>query len=105
LRALAPASRARTEAGIAALLLERERLSAALDDMAGVRRVYPSQGNFLLVRFDRAEAAYRNLLDAGIVVRDMRAFPQLADALRISIGMPEQNRGVIAALRSLAEAA
>ena len=75
------------------------------DGMAGVRRVYPSRGNFLLVRFDRAEAAYRNLLDAGIVLRDMRAFAQLGDALRISIGMPEQNRGVVAALRSLAEAA
>jgi histidinol-phosphate aminotransferase len=105
LRALVPASRASTEAAVAAVRSERERLSAALDGMAGVRRVYPSQGNFLLVRFDRVEAAYRNLLDAGIVVRDMRALPQLGDALRISIGMPEQNRRVIAALRSLAEAA
>ena len=105
LLALAPASRARTAAGIAEVRRERGRLSAALDGIAGVRRVYPSQGNFLLVRFDRVEAAYRNLLDAGIVVRDMRALPQLGDALRISIGMPEQNIGVVAALRSLAEAA
>ena len=105
LRALAPAARLRTEAGIAEVRGERERLCAALAGMAGVRRVYPSQGNFLLVRFEHAEAAYRNLFDTGIVVRDMRAFPQLGDALRISIGTPEQNTRVIAALQSLAKAA
>ena len=59
---------------------------------AGVRRVYPSQANFLLVRFDRCRRrAFAALLAAGVVVRDMRAAPQLGDALRISIGTPEQN--------------
>jgi histidinol-phosphate aminotransferase len=105
LHALAPASRERTEAGIADVRCERGGLLAMLGGMAGVRRVYPSQANFLLVRFDQAESAYGGLLAAGIVVRDMRAFPQLADALRISIGTPEQNMRVIAALQSLAEAA
>ena len=105
LRALAPAARARTEAGIAEVCRERERLCAALGGIAGVGRVYPSQGNFLLVRFDRPEVAYRKLLAAGIVVRDMRALPQLDDALRISIGTPAQNTQVIEAMQSLAEAA
>jgi histidinol-phosphate aminotransferase len=105
LRALEPAARLYTDAGVAGTCRERERMCVALDGMAGVRRVYPSQANFLLVRFDQAESAYRTLLEAGIVVRDMRALPQLADALRISIGMPAQNTRVIAALQSLADAA
>ncbi len=105
LRALAPAARIRTETGIAEVHRERERLRAALNGMACVRRVYPSQANFLLVRLDDAEAAYHELLAAGIVVRDMRATPQLADALRISIGTPAHNTRVIAVLQSLAEAA
>jgi histidinol-phosphate aminotransferase len=105
LRALAPAARIRTEAGIAEVRRERERLRAALERLVCVRRVYPSQANFLLVRFDYAEAAYRELLAAGIVVRDMRATPQLADALRISIGMPAQNTRLIDVLQSLVEAA
>ena len=64
----------------------------------GVRRVYPSQGNYLLVRFEDAERALARLLAAGVVVRDMRASPQLGDALRISIGKAEENDAVLAAL-------
>lgn len=77
---------------------ERVRLRDALAALPGVSRVYPSQGNYLLVRFRDAEAAFRSLLAAGVVVRDQRAAPQLGDALRISIGTPEQNDRVIAAL-------
>lgn len=78
---------------------ERERLRGELEGAPGVRRVYPSQGNFLLVRFEDAEAAWQRLLAAGVVVRDMRAAPQLADALRITIGSPAENDAVLAALR------
>jgi histidinol-phosphate aminotransferase len=45
------------------------------------------------------------LLAAGVVVRDQRAAPQLGDALRITIGSPEQNDRVIQALRRIEVAA
>ncbi len=83
----------------------RARLAAALAALPAVRRVYPSQGNFLLVRFGDADAALATLAAAGIVVRDQRAQPQLGDALRISIGTPAQNDRVLAALTSLQAAA
>ena len=84
---------------------QRERLQRQLQTLPGVRRVYPSQANFLLVRFDDAQAAFGQLLAAGVVVRDMRAAPQLSDALRISLGTPEQNAAVIDALSRVREAA
>ena len=71
----------------------------------GVRRVYASQGNFLLVRFADAQAAFEALLAAGVVVRDQRAAPQLGDALRISLGTPEQNDRVLQALAAAGRAA
>ncbi|MHB8679533.1 MAG: histidinol-phosphate transaminase [Rudaea sp.] len=77
---------------------EREALRPKLHACSGVRRVYPSQGNFLLVRFDDAAAAFASLLASGVVVREQRDVPQLGDALRISIGSPGQNRRVFAAL-------
>ncbi len=77
---------------------ERAKLARALECVAGVGRVYPSQGNFLLVRFEDAEAAFQRLLRAGVVVRDMRSQPQLGDALRITVGTPEQNLRVLEAL-------
>lgn len=98
LAGLAPAALAQTRERIKQIRAERERLSAALEILPGVRRVYPSQGNFLLVRFEDAQRAFDRLLAAGVVVRDQRAALQLHDALRISIGSPEENEAVIAAL-------
>lgn len=98
LAALTPAALAITWQRVAQVIAERERLLAVLPSCPGVRRVYPSQGNYLLVRFADAEAAFSCLLDAGIMVRDMRAQPQLGDALRISVGSPAENDRVLAAL-------
>ena len=50
--------------------------------------MYASDANFLLVRFNDAEAAFQALLHAGVVVRDQRAAPQLHDALRSSRNLP-----------------
>lgn len=104
-RALAADACAATAKRVAITRAERERLASALSGMPGVRRVYPSSANFLLVRFDDPDAAYARLLAAGIVVRDMRHAPGLADALRISLGSPEQNDAVLAALGAMEAAA
>ncbi len=105
LAALQPAALARTGERIAQICGERERLATALKALPGVRRVYPSQGNFLLARFHDAQAAFDGLLRAGVVVRDQRAAPCLHDALRISIGAPDENDAVISALTKATEIA
>ncbi|MGH8032826.1 MAG: histidinol-phosphate transaminase [Luteimonas sp.] len=99
LAALAPDALAVTRTHVAVLRGERARVAAALAWVSGVRRVYPSQGNFVLVRFDDASRAFATLLAAGVVVRDQRAAPQLHDALRITIGTPDDNDRMLAALR------
>ncbi|MFT4197275.1 MAG: histidinol-phosphate transaminase [Pseudoxanthomonas sp.] len=104
-QALQPAALARTAEVVAQTVAERERMRAALAALPGVRRVYRSDANFLLLRLVDADAAFRRLLAAGVVVRDQRAAPQLGDALRISIGSPAENERVLAALRAQAEAA
>jgi histidinol-phosphate aminotransferase len=67
-----------------------------------VRQVLPSWTNFLAVRFDDAGAVYQRLLAAGIVVRDTRRYPNLGDALRITIGTSAENDKVLAVLRNAA---
>lgn len=103
--ALTPAAVETTARRVEQVRSERARMFAALGTLPGVRKVYPSQGNFLLVRFVDAEQAFQALLAAGVVVRDQRAAPQLGDALRITIGSPEQNERVLGALRAKQEAA
>ncbi|MBB6186732.1 histidinol-phosphate transaminase [Rhodanobacter sp. MP7CTX1] len=78
---------------------QRALMHDALCRLPGVREVLPSQANFLAVRFDDAGIIYRRLLAAGIVVRDVRRYPNLDDALRITIGTPAENARVLAVLQ------
>jgi histidinol-phosphate aminotransferase len=83
---------------IAIVRAQRNMMHTALARLPGVREVLPSQANFLAVRFEDAGAVYQKLLAAGIVVRDVRRYPHLGDALRITIGTPEENALVLAVL-------
>ena len=99
LLALSESGRAESKERVATLLRERQRLSKELGCLKSVTAVYASESNFVLARFADPEAAFQSLLTAGVVVRDMRAMPQLNDALRISVGTPEENAVVIEALK------
>jgi histidinol-phosphate aminotransferase len=78
---------------------QRKLIGELLSRLPGVREVLPSQANFLTVRFEDADDAGRRLEAAGIVVRDVRRHPRLGDALRITLGTPEENARVIGALK------
>jgi histidinol-phosphate aminotransferase len=99
LAALADAPAAESTRRCRSIIEERQTVLQKLAEMPGTRQIYASEGNYLLVRFDDAQATFERLLAAGVVVRDMRAMPQLEDALRISIGTPEENRMLLAALK------
>jgi histidinol-phosphate aminotransferase len=74
----------------------RERLQAALATVRGVRRVWPSVANFLLVDVDDAESVLRAARDARLLIRDMRTVSP--HSLRISVGTPAQNDRLIRSL-------
>jgi histidinol-phosphate aminotransferase len=78
---------------VAQVRAERERLRAALANARGVRRVWPSVANFLLVDVDDAEAVLRAARDARLLIRDMRSVSP--HSVRISVGTPEQNDRLI----------
>ena len=75
---------------------ERERIRAALATARGVRKVWPSVANFLLVDFDVAEAALEAARRAKLLIRDMRSVSP--HSLRISVGTHEQNDRLIRSL-------
>jgi len=101
LAGLSEATLDHTRTRITIIQRERERLHLALSSCPHVRRVYPSDANFLLVRFTHAQTVFDGLIKAGIIIRDQRAAPQLHDALRITIGTPEQNDWVLEVLGTL----
>lgn len=98
LAALSDPALARTRARIEQIVSERERLAERLAAHPLIRRVLPSSANFLCLRCVDAAALYAHLLGRGIVVRSLARYPGLADALRLSIGTPEENAAVLTAL-------
>lgn len=80
------------------LVAERGRLAAALEKTPGVQRVYPSDANFLLVRFDDPESVFKMLMENGVIVRNRNTTPGCEGCLRITVGTPEENSRVISLL-------
>jgi histidinol-phosphate aminotransferase len=99
LAALSPAALAVTAERVRALVAERRRLAAGLSGLPGVRKVWPSAANFLLVDFDDAGTALGRLHAARLLVRDFRGHHGLGESLRLTVGTPAQNDLL---LRSLA---
>ncbi|MDE2156821.1 MAG: histidinol-phosphate transaminase [Xanthomonadaceae bacterium] len=102
LAVLSPAGRAAARGHLAIVRAQRGSMREAMLRLPGVRAVLPSQANFLAVRFADATTAYQRLLAAGIVVRDVRRYPKLGDALRITIGTPDENNRVLDVLKEAA---
>ncbi|MBT8219169.1 MAG: histidinol-phosphate transaminase [Bacteroidia bacterium] len=70
---------------------ERERVAESLLSMELVRKVHPSEANFLLVEMDRAAQLFRYLREKGVVIRDRTRTHLCNDCLRITIGLPQEN--------------
>ncbi|HEX2199583.1 MAG TPA: histidinol-phosphate transaminase [Burkholderiales bacterium] len=84
------------EAQAAQIRLERESLRQDLVKLEGVT-VFPSEANFFLLRVPDAERTYEGLRRQGVLVRNLH--PSLPGCLRITVGTPEENRILLAALR------
>jgi histidinol-phosphate aminotransferase len=85
------------EARLTALLAERTRLAAALSGSPKMVRVWPSETNFLLCELRDAAEALLASRAAGLLVRDFRSLPGLANCLRVTVGTPEQNDRLVEA--------
>ncbi len=83
---------------IRTLLAERERMRLRLASMHSVRQVFHSDANFLLVRCRDSRSVLQAGKSAGLLVRDFSSAPRLEDCLRISVGTPEQNERLVAAV-------
>ncbi|MDH4047648.1 MAG: histidinol-phosphate transaminase [Gammaproteobacteria bacterium] len=87
-----------TAAQIEALRAERRRLETALPDCTDVERVWPSDANFLLVRFRNLAGVTRRLAEHRILIRDFSTDPGLHDCARITIGSTDENDLLLKAL-------
>lgn len=84
----------------AVIRAEREAMMQALALMAGVE-AFPSRANFILFRLLQHSAAevFASIREAGILIKNMNAQAgALSNCLRVTIGMPDENKAFLAAL-------
>jgi histidinol-phosphate aminotransferase len=86
---------------ISDILVQREKLALALDQIDCVQTVFPSDANFILARVDDANRRYQELITKGIVVRNRTNQPLCENCLRFTVGNNEENNKLINVLNEL----
>ncbi|MDE9459522.1 histidinol-phosphate transaminase [Xenorhabdus bovienii] len=102
------AAQALTEAGINIMkdrveevVKNRTYLQQALNELAMVEKVFPSETNYILVKFTDAEIVFRTLWEQGIILRDQRKQAGLDNCLRITIGSRNECEQLVSAISTL----
>jgi len=87
------------DAQAAELRAERTKLARAVGALPGAI-VFPSAGNFLLVRVPDAAATFDTLLTARVLIKNVsKMHPLLANCVRLTVGSPDENAQLLAALK------
>ena len=74
---------------------QRTMVAERLAQSSVVKKIYPSDANFLLVEVDDADAMYDFLISKGIIVRNRNRVCGCKGCLRITIGLPEENERLL----------
>lgn len=103
LHSLEPANVERAQTAVGNILRERERLGLALRQCPEVVKVWPSRSNFLLVEFQDLPEVERRLRAHRILIREFGRDVSLRNCARISVGKPQENDLLLAALDASAQ--
>jgi len=91
----------RTLREVSELRAERERVARELQGLLDIERVFPSGGNFLLVRISDPRRVFEYLRSRGIIVRDRSRERGCEGCIRITIGRHEENALLLKTLREV----
>ena len=80
---------------------ERKRLHGELKKIPAVKKIYPSDANFLLAKIDNALETYKKLAEKNVIVRYRGNEPRCEDCLRITVGTPDENDQLIETLKEV----
>ena len=79
---------------------ERAMLAQSLTKFKCVKKVHPSDANFLLVEVSNPNELYTYLVDNGLLPRDRSKIAGCGPSLRFTIGTPSENRKLIELISS-----
>lgn len=86
---------------VTVILSERDRVFGELRRITGLEPV-ASHANFMIVRSAiDPRRVFEELLQRGILIRDVTGYPMLQDYFRIGVGTPEENDLLLESLREI----
>lgn len=88
-----------TEQEIHEIISNRIKLSADLEAINFIERVYKTDSNFILVKVDDANSRYKDLINKDLVVRNRTKETLCKNCLRITVGTPKENNILMKQLR------
>ena len=83
-----------------AIKTQKSNMEQQLHEIDFIKKIYPSDANFLLLKLDNATEVYKKLMEQNIIVRNRSK--QIPNTLRITIGTPEENQKLIDTLKNIA---
>lgn len=81
------------------ILDQRKYLRNELARLPMVKKILPSDANFLMVKFDNPQEVFNYLICKKVIVRDRSKVAQCEGFLRITVGTPEENKLLIGLLQ------
>ncbi len=97
LAALSPSGLAAARQSAAALVAARKRLAADLKKLPAVRRVWPSDANFLLVQVADSARLMAAARSRGVILRDRGK--DVPNTIRVTVGTPAENARALEVFR------
>lgn len=86
---------------VSMILEQRTVIADALKQLLIVEKVYPSDANFILAKFQQPRKIYEYLIQQGIIIRDRSKVVLCEDCLRITVGKSNENQMLIKILSEL----
>lgn len=84
------------------ILLNKTELKGLLTELSIVKKIHPSDANFLLVEIDNAYEYYQRLIEKKVIVRDRSKVVLCDNCLRITVGTKYENFKLVQALKEIA---
>ena len=81
------------------ILREKKAVVQGLKKLTLVKKIYPSDANFLLVEVEDANSVYNRLIEMRIIVRNRHSV--VRNCIRISVGAPQENEQLLKSLKAI----
>jgi len=82
------------------LIQEREKMLLKLKNISLVKKIYPSETNFILIKVTDADSIYNTLTSQNIIIRNRNKV--VRNCLRLTVGLPSENAALLTALQNIA---